>query len=233
MPAKKLPDNDAQRMKALQILLAREEAAENTVLSPMECYDLRHFLLAYESACTCVEQARADEACAAENCLQLFENVQLYVSHFIQVLYLAAVRREVKPESLACYGLTYADDFTPPDLSTEDDVLAWGERLIAGEAERTALGGTAIYNPAITKVKVHHDRFREAVYSLAIYRKNTLRLQESLDDLRDQSDSLLWTAWTKIEFASGSLSPEERRKKYDDYGIYFYHNVGEQLNVFG
>jgi hypothetical protein len=234
MPAKKLPDTDEKRMQALKTLLEQEESAENAVLLPMEIRDLQNFLIAYEGDYACLEQARNNETSAAESYQQLFRNVQLYVSHFIQVLHLATIRREVKPENLAFYGLSYAgDDLTLPDLSTEEAVLAWSEHLIAGEAERIALGGTAIYNPPITKVKVHYDLFKEAVYSLNIYRKNTVRMQERLEDRRDRADSLLWTAWTKIEFASGHLSPDERNRKYQAYGIHFYHNEGEQLNVFG
>ncbi|MDR2804785.1 MAG: hypothetical protein LBB85_03960 [Dysgonamonadaceae bacterium] len=233
MPAKKLPNTDEERIQALQTIIDREERnEEKTVLSLMEIYHLRNCLHAYENSHTCVRQASDDEARAAENYLQLFQNTQLYISHFIQVLYLATIRNEVKPENLTFYGLVYSDNFALPDLSTEEAVLEWGERLINGEAARTSLGGTAIYNPAITKVKVHYDLFKETVYSLKIYRQNRNRLQENLEDVRDKADSLIWAAWTKVEFIYGALPPEERDKKYVDYGIHFYYNSGEQLNVF-
>jgi hypothetical protein len=233
MPAKKLPDTDEERIKTLQTILKQEERAENTnVLSLAEIYPLRNCLLAYENSYTCARQALDDETCAAKNYLQLFQNAQLYASHFIQVLCLATMRNEIKPENLTFYGLTYSADFVLPDLSTEEAILAWGERLINGEATRISHGGTAIYNPAITKVKVHYDLFKEAVYSLKIYRQNTNRIQEKLEDVRDKADNLIWTAWTKVEFTYGALPPEERDKKYKDYGIHFYHNGGEQLNVF-
>ncbi|MDR2682751.1 MAG: hypothetical protein LBB64_02650 [Dysgonamonadaceae bacterium] len=234
MPAKKLPDTDEERIQAIETIIGQEEIeGEKRVLSLPEVYDLRNFRPVYEGAYTCAQQSSDDEAVAAKNCLQLFQNAQMYVSHFIQVLYLATVRNEVKAENLAFYGLEFSDDFTVPDLSTEEAVIEWGERLINGEAARTSQGGTAIYNPAITKVKVHYDLFREAIYSLKIYRQNTVRTQERLEDLRDKADDLIWTAWTKVEFTYGALPPNERDHKYRDYGIHFYHNSGEQLNVFG
>jgi hypothetical protein len=234
MPAKRLPATDEKRILAMQTFLDREEMVEGSaVLTPREFRDMKHFMLSYEGSCACVKQALDDEAAAAADLAQRLHNAQLYVSHFIQVLYLAAVRNEVKRENLAHYGLTYSDDFTPPDLSTEEAVLAWGNRLITGEAERTALGGTAIYSPPISKVKVHYDLFKETVHSLKIYRQNAVRLQESLEDQRDRADSLIWTAWTKIEFAAGPLPIDERDKLYKEYGLDFYHHEGEQLNVFG
>ncbi|MDR0543246.1 MAG: hypothetical protein LBH19_13680 [Dysgonamonadaceae bacterium] len=233
MPAKKLPDTDEERILALQTIISQEEQKDETkVLSLIEIHSMRNFLFSYEGAIACAQQVLNDENGTAKHCLQLFQNAQLYISHFIQVLYLATVRNEIKPENLAFYGLEYSDDFSLPDLSTEEAVVGWGERLIKGEAARMSHGGTAIYNPAITKVKVHYDLFKEAVYSLKIYRQNTDRTLDSLEDLREKADNLIWTAWTKVEFTYGALPPEERDKKFKDYGIHFYHNNNKQLNVF-
>jgi hypothetical protein len=234
MPAKKLPVTDEERLSALSAILRQEEAdEEHRVLSLSERYEMKNLLASFESAYTCAQQAVGDEAGAEKNYNTLFRNVQLYVSHFMQVLYLATVRNEVKPENLAFYGLQYAEDFTLPDLSTEEALLEWGQRLIKGEAERTANGGTAIYNPPLTKVKVHYDLFKEAAYSLNIYRQSLARLRESCADLRDKADGLIWTAWTKVEYACGPLPIEERNRIFRAYDIHFYHHSGEQLNVFG
>jgi hypothetical protein len=233
MPAKKLPDTDEGRMQALEAILSQEEKEEKNVLSLKEIHDLRNCRIAYEGAYMCARQAADDEAGSAKNYLQLFQNARLYISHFIQVLYLATVRNEVKAENLAFYGLEFSDDFTVPDLSTEEAIIEWGERLINGEAMRISQGGTAIYNPAIGKLKVHYDLFKEAVHCLKIYRQNAIRTQETLEDLRDKAAGLIWTAWTKVEFACGALPIGERKSRYLDYGIRFYHNTGEQLNVFG
>jgi len=228
MPAKKLPDTDEERIRALETIIRFEEnAKEKKALSLKEVHDLKNFLLAYERAYACVKQALDDEMAAEDNCFQLFQKSQLYISHFIQVLYLAVVRSEIKTENLAYYGLEYSDDFILPDLSTEEAVDEWGERLINGEAARTSQGGSPIYNPTITKVKVHYDLFKEAHYSLKIYRQNTNRHRESMESLHDKADSLIWTAWTKVEFTFGALSPEERVKKYNECGIQFYYQPEE------
>ena len=229
MPAKKLPDTDEARIKALETIIRIEEnAKEKSTLSLKEIQDLKSFLLTYERSHFCVKQALDDEVSAENHCLQLFQKAQLYISHFIQVLYLTVVRQEIKAENMAYYGLEYSDNFTLLDLSTEKALMEWGERLINGEALRTSQGGTPIYNPAITKVKVYYDLYKEATYSLKIYRQNTNRYRESHESLHDKADSLIWTAWTKVEFAFGALPPTERDDKYSEYEIQFYYQTGEE-----
>ena len=222
MPAKKLPDTDEERVRVLEILVDLEENAAESVISSKEIHDIKCFLLAYERANICVQQAMDDESTAEQKTFPLFQKAQLYISHFIQVLYMAIIRQEIKAESLAYYGLNDSDDFTLPDLSTREAVTEWGERLINGEAVRIAQGGSPIYNPTITKVKVHYDIFKEAIHSLKIYHQSTHRNQESLEELQDKADNLIWNAWTKFEFAFGALPPEERNEKYSEYGIQFH-----------
>jgi len=234
MPAKKLPDTDEERIKALEIILEREEEAEEgkTVLSLKEIYNLKSSLSAYKRSHANVQQALDNEADAKKKYIFLFQNAQLYISHFIQVLYLAIIRNEVKAENLSYYGLKYSNNFTVPNLLTEEAVVEWGERLINGEMARISHGGAAIYNPAITKVKVHYDLFKEIAHSLKIHRQNIQRLQEGMTELQDEADNLIWTAWTKVEFAYGALPAEKRDQKYNDYGILFHHQTGKQLDVF-
>jgi hypothetical protein len=235
MPAKKLPDTDDDRMKAMDAIIVREELVgeEDAILSMKELHDFRNFLLSYEGTCFCFKQALEDETKADKSYVDLFKSAQLYVSHFIQVLNLAIIRNEIKVENLLYYGLEDSNEFTIPDLSTEETVLEWGERLISGEAERTSHGGAPIYNPAISKVRVHYDLFKDSLYSLKIYRQNTIRTQEGLEEMREKADRMIWDVWTKVEFKYWGLPIDERRQKFKDYGIRFHYQVGEQLNVFG
>lgn len=235
MPAKKLPITDEGRIKALQTILDQEELVgnENAILSIPELHEYKNMLLSFEGNCFCFKQAMEDETKSDKAYVDLFKTAQLYISHFIQVLNLAIVRNEIKLDNLVYYGLEGSNEFTVPDLSSEDSVLEWGKRLIEGDSERTSRGGVPIYNPAISKVKVHYDLFKDSLHSLKIYRQNTLRTQEKLNDMRDQIDRIIWNTWTKLEFKYWGLPPNERTEKFNDYGIQFHYNAGEQLSVFG
>ena len=235
MPAKKLPNTDDERIKALQVIINQDEliGAEDAILSVRELHDYRNMLLTFEGTCFCFKQAMEDESKADKAYVDLFKMAQLYISHFIQVLNLAIIRNEVKIENLAFYGLEGSNEFTVPDLSSEDAVLEWGKRLIEGEAERISRGGTPIYNPAISKVRVHYDLFKDSLQSLKIYRQNIIRTQEGLEDMRNKIDRIIWDTWTKLEFKYWGLPPDERKQKFRDYGIQFHYQTGEQLSVFG
>lgn len=235
MPAKKLPDNDDERIKALQKIVDQDEliGTENAILSIPELHEYRKLMLTFEGTCFCFKQAMEDESKAGKSYVDLFKTAQLYISHFIQVLNLAIIRNEVKVENLTFYGLDNSNEFTVPDLSSEESVLEWGNRLIAGESERVSRGGAPIYNPAISKVKVHYDLFKDSLHSLKIYRQNTIRNQEGLADMRDRIDRMIWDTWTKLEFKYWGLPSEKRQQKFNDYGIQFHHQAGQQLSVFG
>ena len=235
MPAKKLPRTDEGRIIALQKIIDQDEliGSEEAILSVSEFHETRNLLLNFEGATFCFKQAKEDEQRADKSYIDLFKTAQLYISHFIQVLNLAIIRKEIKAENLSFYRLENSNEFSVPDLSSEDAVIEWGKRVIEGETNRTANGGAPIYNPAISKVKVHYDLFNEALYSLKIYRQNTIRTQEQLTDAREQIDRIIWNTWTKAEFKYWGLSPEERKNMFDAYGIEFHHQGGVQLSVFG
>lgn len=71
---------------------------------------------------------------------------RLYISHFIQVLNLAALRMEIKPAQKNYYGLQ-PNVHNVPDLISETALMEWGEKIIVGEMKRTSEGGIPIYNP--------------------------------------------------------------------------------------
>jgi hypothetical protein len=194
MPAKKLPDTDEERIKALQLILEQEELnrMDNPILSPDKMHEYRTFILSFENARFCVKQALNDAAKADKSYMNFFKSAQLYISHFIQVLNLAIIRNEVKAENLIYYGIEDSNEFLVPDLSTEEAILEWGKRLTKGEMERTSRGGVPIYNPAISKVIVHYDLFKDASQSLNVYQKSIHRAEERLDEMRDKIDRMIW-----------------------------------------
>ncbi|MDL2257069.1 hypothetical protein LJC06_02555 [Bacteroidales bacterium OttesenSCG-928-I14] len=235
MAAKRLPYSDEERIQVVRDIIDQEELAgkEDTILSVRVLHDMRNLLLTFEGTCFCFKQALSDETNAANKHNELFKSAQLYISHFIQVLNLAIIRNEIRVDSLGFYGLENSNQFTVPDLSTEDAVLEWGEKVINGELQRTRQGGAPIYNPAIAKVKVHYDLFKDSQYSLQIYRKNTIRNEGTLSEQREKINSLIWETWSLVEDKYWDLPQDERKQKFKDYHICFNYQHGVQLSVFG
>ncbi|MDR2087571.1 MAG: hypothetical protein LBP72_10445 [Dysgonamonadaceae bacterium] len=232
MPLRKLPDTDKERIEILQAIIDQEELnGFNHIFTLGEVQELRNFLLAFEGAGFCFGQSLDDEGKACKMHGELFKNVQLYISHFIQVLYFSVIRNEIKAENLALYGLD-GNNLQTPDLSTETAILEWGERLIKGETERVYRGGIPIYNPAIAKVKVHFDLFKDSLHSVKIYKQNTIRNRESILTNREKADRIIADAWQRVEDKYRTFPIEERSRIYKNYKISYQYVKGIQLNVF-
>jgi hypothetical protein len=233
MLAKKLPETNEERLNVLRAILEQEEINEESdkVLSIVEFQELRLFTNSFEATESIFIQTITDRDKAKILYNDLFKNAQLYISHFIQVLFLTLIRNEIKAENLALYG--FQDNIAVlPDLSTEEAVLQWGENLMRGETERTYRGGIPLYNPAIAKVKVHYELFKECIYSLVIYEKNLLRMQNTIDEKSNKADELILDIWAKVEELCSKYPPDVQASKHKAYKIQFIYRKGDQLNVF-
>ena len=233
MSAKKLPETDEDRINILRSALEQEEKNESwdKILSIMELQDLRLLISRFEGVYSVLNNATIDRNKARELHKELFKNIQLYISHFIQVLLLTVIRNEIKAEQLIMYGLD-ENRSVVPNLSTEDAILKWGENLIRGESERTSRGGIPLYNPAIAKVKVHYELFKESIHSMSIYEKNLSRSQDNMVDMRNKADKLIWNIWTKVEERYSRTSFDEQALRFKAYKVQFCYRKGDQLNVF-
>lgn len=235
MPTLRFPYTDSNRIKALQKALDLEEivSEEEKVLSIAEIHELRTFLVTFEGTSFVLNQSEEDEQKSEVLHQANIDSARMYISHFIQVLQMAAIRNEVKKENLTLYGFEEGKELELPDLSTEEEILKWGDQLIKGETERMYRGGGPIYNPPIAKVKVHYDLFMESAQSLKIYRQNKVRAQENVKNLRNRANAYLRNIWGRVEQKFFDWPLEQRMAKYHSYLMDFYYSRGEQLDVFG
>jgi len=184
-----IPETDDERISVIQTAINQDELLpeEERHFSAGEIVELGNFLRKYEGEKALLQQSMEERTRSAPKYRELFKNAQMYVSHFIQVLQLSAIRGEIKPEHLSLYGFEKTKEYDLPDLSTEEAILRWGEKIIAGERDRISQGGMPLYNPAIAKVKVHYELFADIIQSLKINRQNILRYQSSVAEIRNKS----------------------------------------------
>jgi hypothetical protein len=232
MFSKKLPTTNEDKIVALQTALDQEELNGFGIISEKDIQDLHTFLISFEGMRFVYNQALEDEKKAKIQYDEFFKNIQLYISHFIQILQFTVIRNEIKIENLALYGFEDGNELVLPNLSTEEAILKWGKNLMEGETERIYRGGIPLYNPAIAKVKVHYELFTEIVQSLKIYKKNVSRLRESLREMQRKADNWLMNIRTKIEEKALNLSINEQAALFKAYKIQNPYSRGEQLNVF-
>ena len=137
MPYRRLPKTDTARLKALKTVL--ENNAIYTVRNRfIDWQTLNRAQPAYDRLLTATEQYRLTLATQVRNGkkIERYQRTALmYVSHFIQVLFMSVERGEIKKQVLPLYGFT-ADTMTLPKLNTPENLLEWGQKIAEGEQQR-------------------------------------------------------------------------------------------------
>jgi hypothetical protein len=229
MPYRRLPNTDQARLYAIETAVKRAAEADynNQALSYKTLTTAQRFLLQFETMLTRYRDNYKSKVNANKEYRHIVANARMYLSHFIQVLNLAIIRGEVKPEQVELYGLD-KDARIVPDLSSEEDILLWGQRIIDGEKQRTAMGGFAIYNPPIAKVQVYYDIFKEHQMNHTLHKQTINRVHGDLGEYRKEADELILQIWNEVEERYKDKLPYERMCLCKEYGLIYYYRKGEK-----
>jgi len=230
MPYRRLPNTDQARIRAMEKLLEKVGmiSVSEMAVSLNTISKIRGLLNRFRRLSEYYKDCFDNQSKASRKHQENTKLARLYISHFIQVLNLAALRMEIKPAQKNYYGLQ-PNVHNVPDLISETALMEWGEKIIVGEMKRTSEGGIPIYNPTIAKVKVRYDIFVESNER----QKNSQRLTaESLEDvtlMRPQVDELILDAWNQIEdYYKDVPDVDKRLDLCREYGIVYYYRAGEK-----
>ena len=230
MPYRRLPNTDQARIRAMEKLLGKIGmiSVSEMAVSLNTISKIRGLLNRFRRLSEYYKDCFDNQSKASRKHQENTKLARLYISHFIQVLNLAALRMEIKPAQKNYYGLQ-PNVHNVPDLISETALMEWGEKIIVGEMKRTSEGGIPIYNPTIAKVKVRYDIFVESNER----QKNLQRLTaESLEDvtlMRPQVDELILDAWNQIEdYYKDMPDVDKRLDLCREYGIVYYYRAGEK-----
>jgi hypothetical protein len=230
MPYRRLPNTDQARIRAMEKLLEKVGmiSVSEMAVSLNTISKIRSLLNRFRRLSEYYKDCFDNQSKASRKHQENTKLARLYISHFIQVLNLAALRMEIKPAQKNYYGLQ-PNVHNVPDLISETALMEWGEKIIVGEMKRTSEGGIPIYNPTIAKVKVRYDIFVESNEK----QKNLQRLTaESLEDvtlMRPQVDELILDAWNQIEdYYKDVPDVDKRLDLCREYGIVYYYRAGEK-----
>ncbi|MBK5720266.1 hypothetical protein JGH11_05215 [Dysgonomonas sp. Marseille-P4677] len=227
MPYRRLPNTDNARIKALRTAIERHNSLFGQGVVLLDIRKLEVLLLNFENAQIRYRDSLQIQAAANKKFQKLVKNARLYISHFIQVLNLCVIRNEIKKEHKQLYNLE-PDNFTVPDLTSNDAILYWGNSLIKGEQARLAQGAAPIYNPAIARVNVAFSLFKDAYFAQKTHQNTTIRELDLLTEQRAGVDEVLATLWNQIEGAFAYLPAKERLERCKEYGVVYYLRKGEK-----
>lgn len=229
MPYRRLPNTDQARLQALRHAVERAKEADfmEQVMPYKTTNEAQRFLSLFETQLTRHQENYQTKVTNNKHYRHIVANARMYISHFIQVLNLAVIRGDIRKEQKALYHLDIHNHVLP-DLTTNESLLLWGQYIIDGETERVKQGGFPIYNPTISKVKVHYDIFKEKQVMQEQHKSNTNRTYESMEVLRVEADKLILEIWNIVEEHYKDLPPYERLCACKNYGLIYYYRTGEQ-----
>lgn len=233
MPYRRLPNTDQARLRALRTVIQQSDKQDfaNQIVSLKTLHEAKTFLSKFEKLLNQYQQTLENQVSANKRYQQIVHNARIYISHFIQVLNLSVIRGDIKKEYKIAYHLDL-QNHTVPDLSTEAALLEWGKYIIEGENERVRNGGLPIYNPAIAKVQVHFEIFKEYKFTQKLHQQTTTRTWEDLVQQRETGDKIILELWNQIESKFADEKPFTRLTKCTQFGIVYYYRKGEkQLSV--
>lgn len=230
MPYRRLPNTDQARLRSLKQATHKADMLRvyDLAFSQKILVRIQSFLPSFEKALTEYQQVMEQQNRQGNAYRELLKNARMYVSHFIQVLNMAVLRGEIKPEQQLLYGLE-AETRCLPDLSADYHVYEWGQKIIDGERTRIMHGGTPIYTPSIANVKVKYERFKESYNRQKYSHSNLERHHNTIISLRETADELIADLWNQIEsYYSEENDQNKKIESCKDYGIIYYYRKEEQ-----
>jgi hypothetical protein len=228
MPYRRLPNTDSARLKALKTAKAKAKDLPpfKLAFSQGVAQKIDALLPSYETLLSDHKIIYNLQLEKNKEYNRLLRKVRMYISHFIQVVNMAVMRGDMPANTCEFFGLD-PDGKKLPSLTTDEEVMEWGRKLIHGEAERRMKNLTPVMNPTIALVKVHFDKFAEAYNFQNNLDKRQNIAQESLQKKRAETDQLIQTLWNEIEATYSNLPEDLRREKATDYGLVYVFRKNE------
>lgn len=211
MPYRRLPNTDTARIKALKVAIEKADKTDfqELQISTKVLNAAKGALKHFEGLCARYRQLYEIQVKANKSFLGKVKNARMYISHFVQVLYMSILREEIKEKQLEFYGLENANQIVP-DLSTNEQLMEWGQKIINGENKRVSQGGVPIYNPSIAKVSVMYSLFKEGYQTQKLHQKATQRVMDEVAEYREIVDKIIFDIWEEVEKSSSNIPVEKR-----------------------
>ena len=232
MPYRRLPNTDSARMKSLKLAYEKGKALPpfKLAFSANSLRKIQSVLPQFENAIS--EHKNSLNLLAQKNreYQKRMKKVKLYISHFIQVVNLAVARGDLAPETRNYFAMG-DDEKKVPSLSSDEEVVWWGNQLIKGEQFRRNKGKNPITNPTIAIVKVHFDKFMEYHNYQKSLKDRSFRAQQQLNERRSMVDSVIQQIWNDVEQTYSDLPEEMRREKASEYGLSYVFRKSELNNA--
>jgi hypothetical protein len=228
MPYRRLPNTDSARLRAMKraIEMSKDIPPFRLAFSMKTLVKLQALLPLFENAISHQRQTLVNQSEKSRSNQETARKARVYLTHFLKVMNMAVSRGEMPPETRTFYSIA-TDDTTVPSLATDNELVAWGKRIIDGEEYRIRKGNMPVTNPTIAVVKARYEKFLETRNH---YKTINLRATDCVTrtaDLRNEADNLITLLWNEIEASFASLPEEEKRAEAEKYGLVYIFRKNE------
>ena len=230
MPYRRLPNTDQARLRALRTACEaiENQPASDLPFSPKMALDIKSFTPIFEQAVNQYNDSRKLQSEIGKTVSDASKNARMYLSHFIQVFNMCIMRGEIKQEARKQLGLEECGT-SLPDLTTDQQLLEWGDVIIRGEERRT---GNRIYNPSIAVVKVKMSLFKENFNKHRDILQTIQKHHAKLNEIRQRADEMILELWNEIENSVAPIDTDEKRRKCINYGVVYFFRPHEKQKEF-
>jgi hypothetical protein len=228
MPYRRLPNTDSARLRALKkaIEMSKDIPPFKLAFTMKTLVRIQAFLPVFENAISHQKQTLVNQAEKGKSNQDTARKARLYITHFLKVMNMAISRGELPPETRSLYGIA-TDDSSLPALTTENELVAWGKRIIDGEEYRIRKGNMPVTNPTIAVVKVRYEKFLETRNHYKTINRRATDCVNRTSELRRNADELIASLWNEIESSFASLPEEEKRANTEKYGLVYVFRKNE------
>lgn len=231
MPYRRLPNTDNTRLKAMKkaFSIAQNLPPYKLAYSVSSFQKLKYFYPEFVQEIQQNKDLLNRQSEKNKLYQEALKKAKMYISHFIQVLNFAILRGEMKPETRNYFNLQNYNKKLPL-LTTEADIINWGNQILIGEQKRISEGLPPITNPNAARVKIHYDSFIHLHKNQKNLQENYARSTQKIAQLRKKADDIILTLWNEVEQTYSDLSPDIKRKKATEYGINYVFRKNEKLS---
>lgn len=228
MPYRRLPNTDSARLRAMKkaIEISKEIPPFRLAFSMKTLVKLQAFMPVFENAMSHQRQTLVNQADKAKSNQEAARKARLYLTHFLKVMNMAITRGELPPETRSFYGIA-SEDPGLPSLTTDNELVAWGKRIIDGEEYRIRKGNTPVTNPTIAVVKVRYEKFLETRNNYKTISRRAAECSGRTSDMRREADELISSLWNEIEASFSGLTEDEKRASAEKYGLVYVYRKNE------
>jgi len=228
MPYRRLQNTDSARLRAMKraLEMSKNIPPFRLAFSMKTLVKLQGILPVFENAISHQRQTLVNQAEKVKTNQETARKARIYITHFLRVMNMAVTRGELPPETRSFYGIP-TGDAALPSLATENELVAWGKRIIDGEEYRIRKANMPVTNPSIAVVKARYEKFLETRNHYKTINRRAVECVNRTTELRREADELITLLWNEIETSFSSLPEEEKRASCEKYGLVYVFRKGE------